>query len=183
MSYRITVSLDEQTKTVLDTLTEERDGSQSEIVRNAIAFYEANIDVATGNAQDELWKYNKALASKDHLLLDRDFMHLFMKTLAEHGALEDFLDEAEQVAAYHVPEYQEDFDSIEELLGWLEFCGFLHYRRIDADSVQLIFHDQHIKQVMSKFTVHVLDGMGYDVTVARDGVTKVVLEIPSMSEQ
>lgn len=183
MSERITVSMDEKTKSVLTSLMDNVEGSQSETVRNALHFYEANIDVANEADQDDLWKYNKALASQDHVLLDRDFMHLFLTTLAKHDALEDFLEEAKQVAAYHVPEYEEDFDSIIDLFDWLEFCGFLQYLRIDDNSVQLIFYDRHIKKVMADFTVNVLRGLGYDVEFARDGVTKVVLEIPDMMNE
>lgn len=182
MSHRVTVSLDERTKTALDDLCETTGDSQSEAVRNALSFYRANIDVATDGDQNELWKYNKALASQDHVLLDRDFMHLFLSTLADHDALEDFLRDAVQVAAYHVPEYREDFSSIADLLDWLEFCGFLRYRRIDDERIQLIFPDRHIKAVMAEFTVNVVEGLGYEVAVARDGVTKVVLEIPDLEQ-
>lgn len=182
MSSRVTVSLDEHTRSALEKLVDETGNSKSEIVRDALKFYETNIGVVSEGDQKDLWKYNKALASQDHVLLDRDFMHLFLSTLADHDALEDFLDEAAQVATYHVPEYHEEFSSIPELFDWLEFCGFLQYRRIDDERVQLIFHDRHIKEAMAAFTVNVLEGLGYDVTVDRDGVTKVVLEIPGMTE-
>lgn len=182
MSNRVTVSLDEQTKAALELLVEETGNSQSEVVRDALTFYEANLGVASNGDQNELWKYNKALASQDHLLLDRDFMHLFLSTLAENDALQQFLEEAGQVATYHVPEYREDFSSVTEILDWLQFCGFLQYRRIGNDRVQLIFHDRHIKEVMSQFTANVLEGLGYDVTIVRDGVTKVALEVPGMTE-
>lgn len=182
MSSRVTVSLDEHTRSALEELVDETGNSKSEIVRDALNFYETNIGVASEGDQNDLWKYNKALTSQDHVLLDRDFMHLFLSTLAEHGALDHFLEEATQVATYHVPEYREDFNSVTELFDWLEFCGFLQYRRIDDERVQLIFHDRHIKAVMAEFTVSVLEGLGYDVTVDRDGVTKVVLEIPGMTE-
>lgn len=182
MSTRVTVSLDEHTRAALEALVDETGNSKSEVVRDALKFYETNIGVASEGDQNDLWKYNKALASQDHVLLDRDFMHLFLSTLAEHGGLDGFLDEAAQVATYHVPEYREDFSSITELFDWLEFCGFLQHRRIDDERVQLIFHDRHIKAVMAEFTVNVLEGLDYDVTVDRDGVTKVVLEIPGMTE-
>lgn len=183
MSGRVTVSMDERARSALDSLVEETGDSKSEVVRDALQFYEANRSIATDGDDKDLRKYNKALASQDHVLLDRDFMHLFLSTLADHDALEDFLAETPQVAAYHVPEYREDFDSIIDLLDWLEFCGFLQYRRIDDEAVQLIFHNRHIKEVMSRFTVNVIEGLDYEVTVSRDGITKVVLEIPEMTDR
>lgn len=182
MSTRVTVSLDDPAQAALETLVEETGASKSELVRKALMFYEANLEVATDGDQNDLWKYNKALASQDHVLLDRDFMHLFLTSLADHDAMEAFLEETPQVAAYHVPEYREDFDTVVDLLDWLEFCGFLQYRRIDDEAVQLIFHNRHIKEVMAEFTVNVLEGLGYEVTIARDGLTKVVLEIPGITE-
>ncbi|MFB6195128.1 MAG: ribbon-helix-helix protein, CopG family [Haloplanus sp.] len=182
MSDRVTVSMDQRARSALDSLVDETGDNRSEVVRDALRFYHANRSIAASGDDNDLRKYNKALASQDHLLLDRDFMHLFLSTLAEHDALEDFLEETPQVAAYHVPEYREDFSSIVDLLDWLRFCGFLRYRQIDDEAVQLIFHNRHIKEVMSTFTVNVIEGLDYEVTVSRDGITKVVLEIPGLED-
>lgn len=183
VSTRVTVSLDEHTRSALEELAGETGNSKSEIVREALKFYEANIGVASDGEQKDLWKYDKALTSQDHILLDRDFMHLFLTTLAENDSLDSFLDEARHVAAYHVPEYREDFNSITQFFDWLEFCGFLKHRRIDDNRTQLIFHNRYIKEVIAEFAVNVLEEMEYDVTIDRDGVTKVVLEIPAMTEK
>lgn len=181
MADRITVSLDEETRAAFDRLGEETAANQSELVRRAIQFYEANLSVAEGDDADTLWRYSKALSGQDHVLLDRDFLHLFLRSVP--AAEEAFQDEVKRVAEYHVPEYDEEFDSVQELLEWLAFCGFLEFKRVGNERVQLIFHDEAVRDVMGTFVVAVLEGLGYDVEVARTGITKVVLVLPALADR
>jgi len=178
MANRITISLDKETLDALDRLGGRTSENQSELVRQAIQFYETNVEVAENNDADKLWRYSRALSGQDHVLLDRDFLHLFLRSIPTDD--ERFETDVEQIAAYHVPEYAEDFESAIELLEWLSFCGFLNYKRIDNNQVQLIFHNEDLKDVMGAFIVSVLDGLGYGPDVVKTGITKLVLEIPSL---
>lgn len=171
---RITISLDADTKRALESLREQTSANQSELVRSAIQFYEANLDVTESDDSDSLWRYSRALSAQDHVLLDRDFFHLFLQHVPNS---ENFESEVERIASYHAPEYNEEFQSPLELLEWLSFCGFLEYKQVDGQSIQLIFHNEDVKDVMGPFTVTAIEEMGHDVTVVRTGITKVVLDI------
>jgi len=179
VTERITISLDTDTKRALEQLHERTSANQSELVRHAIQFYEANLDVTENDDSDSLWRYSRALSAQDHVLLDRDFFHLFLRHVPNS---EEFKSIIEQIASYHVPEYNEEFESPIDLLEWLSFCGFLEYKQVDDQSVQLIFHNEDVKDVMGPFTVTAIEGIGHDVTIARTGITKVVLDISGLDD-
>lgn len=113
MAERITISLDDNTKQALERLRERTSVNQSELVRHAIQFYEANLDVTENEDSDSLWRYSRALSAQDHVLLDRDFFHLFLRHVPNS---EEFKSVIEQIASYHVPEYNEEFESPIDLL-------------------------------------------------------------------
>lgn len=177
MADRITISLDGKSKQALSELRDRTSANQSELVRHAIQFYEANLDVSNNDDSESLWRYSHALSAQDHVLLDRDFFHLFLRHVPNS---EDFEADVEQIASYHVPEYNEEFESPTELLEWLSFCGFLDYKQVDDQSVQLIFHNENVKDVMGPFTVTAIEGIGHDVTIVRTGITKVILNISGL---
>lgn len=177
MAERITISLDSDTQQALEQLHERTSANQSELVRHAIQFYEANLDVTENDDSDSLWRYSRALSAQDHVLLDRDFFHLFLRHVPDSEEFETAID---QIASYHAPEYNEEFDSPIELLEWLSFCGFLEYKQVGDHSIQLIFHNEDVKDVMGPFTVTAIEGLDHDVTIVRTGITKVVLDISNL---
>lgn len=174
MADRITISLDAESREALEELRDRTSANQSELVRHAIQFYEANLDVSENDDSDSLWRYSHALSAQGHVLLDRDFFHLFLRHVPDTDAFEA---DIEQIASYHVPEYDEEFSSPKELLQWLAFCGFLEFKQVGDKSVQLIFHNEDVKDVFGLFTVAAIEGIGHDVTIVRTGITKLVLDI------
>lgn len=174
MADRITISLDPESREALEGLRDRMSANQSEIVRHAIKFYKANLNVSENDDSDILWRYSHSLRAQDHVLLDRDFFHLFLQHVPD---TDTFDADIEQIALYHVPEYNEEFDSPKELLEWLSFCGFLEFKEVDDQNIQLIFQSKDVKDVFGPFTVTAIEGIGHEVTVTRTGITKVVLEI------
>lgn len=174
MADRITISLDTESEQALEALRHQTSTNQSELVRHAIQFYEANIEVSEDDDADMLWRYSYALSAQDHVLLDRDFFHLFLRHVPDSDS---FKSNIEQIASYHVPEYNEEFESPKKLLNWLAFCGFLEYKQLNDQTIQIIFHNKNTKNFMGPFTVTAIEGIGYDVSVASTGISKIVLDI------
>lgn len=173
-SDRLTISLDEESREALETLTEQSDESQSELMRRAVRFYAANYDAARTDSENSLEEYYKMLSGGEHALLDIDFLHLFLSHLIdENGENEALLEDVERVADYHAEEYRERFDTLEELLDWLSLCGFLSVRQTGDDTYHAVFQSPEIRWFMTRFAVQAAENLPFDVHV-EEGVSKVL---------
>lgn len=173
-SDRLTISLDEESRSALEDLTEQSDESQSELMRRAVRFYAANYDAARTNDENSLEEYYKMLSGGEHALLDIDFLHLFLSYLIEeNGENAELLEDIGRVADYHVTEYRERFDSLEGLLEWLSLCGFLTVRQSDANTYHTVFQSPEIRWFMTRFVVRTAENLDFDVEV-EEGVSKVL---------
>lgn len=173
-SDRLTISLDKESRSALEDLTEQSDESQSELMRRAVRFYAANYDAARTNDENSLEEYYKMLSGGEHALLDIDFLHLFLSYLIEeNGENADLLEDIGRVADYHGAEYRERFDSLEGLLDWLSLCGFLTVRQSDANTYHTVFQSPEIRWFMTRFVVQTAENLDFDVEV-EEGVSKVL---------
>lgn len=172
---RVTVSLDDDTSTALETLTERTGDGQSELVRQALTFYAANFEAATTNSGVDLEIYYRLLAGGEHVLLDIDFLHCFLEHIeAETGEPPaDFLDCADRVAEYHVSEYDRRFSNLGELLDWLSFCGFLTVRMTDKNTYHVVFPTESMKWFMLRFIERTSKALDSEIEI-NEGVSKVL---------
>ncbi|MFC6952152.1 ribbon-helix-helix protein, CopG family [Halorubellus litoreus] len=172
---RITVSLDEDAVTALESLTNRTERSQSELVRQALSFYAANFEAATADAGPNLESYHRMLSSGEHVLLDVDFLHCFLDYVenADGDPDPEFVEAADRVAAFHAREYEERFDSLGELLDWLSFCGFLTVRESDGETFHVVFPTASVKWFMTGFVEESTARLPFAVEVD-EGVSKVI---------
>ena len=172
---RVTVSLDDDARAALDSLTARTGKGQSELVRRALAFYAANFEAATADASANLEEYHGMLAGGEHVLLDVDFLHCFLATIeTDADADPDFLDCIDRVSDYHAREYEQRFSDLGELLDWLSFCGFLTVRETDGEGYHVVFPTESVKWFMLRF----IERSATDLPFALDideGVSKVLL--------
>ncbi|ELZ98035.1 CopG family ribbon-helix-helix transcription regulator [Haloferax mucosum ATCC BAA-1512] len=176
VTNRITVSLDDDAETALDSLTRRTDKPQSEVVRNALTFYAANFEAATTEASANLEAYHQMLSSGEHVLLDIDFLHCFLDSVedAEGDPAPAFVEAADRVASFHAHEYEERFDSLDEILDWLSFCGFLTVRASDGDVYHVVFPTESVKWFMTWFIEQSTERLPFDLDV-EEGVSKAIL--------
>lgn len=173
-SDRLTISLDEEARSALETLAEKSDESQSELMRRAIRFYAANYEAAKTDDDKSLEEYYKMLSGGEHALLDIDFLHLFLSYLIdENGSNEELRKDIRRVADYHGEEYRERFDSLDGLLQWLSLCGFLTVRQSDEQTYHAVFQSPEIRWFMTRFIVGTVENLSFDVQV-EEGVSKVL---------
>jgi predicted transcriptional regulator len=172
---RVTVSLDDDASTALETLTNRTENGQSELVRQALTFYAANFEAATADASANLEEYHRMLAGGEHILLDVDFLHCFLEHVeTDSGDPDpDFVECADRVAAYHTSEYDRRFSDLGELLDWLSFCGFLTVRNTEADTYHAVFPTESMKWFMLRFIEHSTTALDFDIEVD-EGVAKVL---------
>lgn len=180
MTDRVTVSLDEDARTALDTLIGETGQGQSEVVRRALSFYAANFEAADGDPSGNLEQYYQMLSSGEHILLDVDFMHCFLDQLYRDDDPDpSFVEAADRVSDYHAREYAERFESVGELLEWLSFCGFLAVRREDDCVYHVVFPSEAIRWFMIRFVERSTTDLPFGLEI-EEGLSKaIVTEKPS----
>ncbi|WP_276273998.1 ribbon-helix-helix protein, CopG family [Haloarcula litorea] len=173
-SDRVTVSLDEESREALESLSEQTDGSRSEVIREAIAFYAANFESARASDSDHLQTYYEMLSTGEHVLLDVDLLHAFLDQVAEPEDRDDeFLETIDRVAEYHAQEYAERFDSLEDVLDWLSVCGFLTVRGADEGSYHVVFPSESLRWFMTRFIRGSVADLDFDVEI-EESVSKVL---------
>lgn len=171
-SDRLTVSLDDDSRAALEDLSDRTDASQSELVRQALTFYANNFEAADMEGSNALEAYHRMLSQGEHVLLDIDFLHCFLRQAMANGDFDpEFRDAIDQIAAYHAEEYSERFDSLEELLEWLALCGFLTVRQSDSGAYHVVFPSENIRWFMSRFIQKCATDLSFDVEV-ETGVAK-----------
>ncbi|SDR39841.1 ribbon-helix-helix protein, CopG family [Natronobacterium texcoconense] len=175
MTRRVTVSLDDDSATALETLLAETGEGQSEVVRRALTFYAANLEAASGKPSENLEQYYKMLSSGEHVLLDIDFLHAFLEHCYAGGDPDpEFVAAADRVSDYHAREYAERFDEVGEILEWLSFCGFLEVR-CEGDGVyHVVFPSEPIRWFMTRFIERSTVDLPAEIEIDQ-GVSKVIV--------
>ncbi|MDQ2074186.1 ribbon-helix-helix protein, CopG family [Haloarcula sp. H-GB4] len=172
---RVTVSLDEETKETLEGLTDRTGESQSQLIREAIAFYAANFDSAHASDSDHLQTYYEMLSTGEHVLLDIDLLHALLRQFTDPDERdEEVLNMIDQVAQYHAQEYAERFDSLEDVLEWLSLCGFLTVRRDEKGSFHVVFPSESVRWLMIRFIRGSIADLPFEIEI-EESVSKVLL--------
>lgn len=183
MTHRVTVSLDDDSKTALETLSAETNKGQSEVIRRALTFYAANSEAASGRPSENLEQYYQMLSSGEHILLDIDFLHAFLEHVYDPNKPDpSFVEAADRVSDYHAREYAERFDKIGEVLEWLSFCGFLGVRHEDSGVYHVVFPSESVRWFMSRFIERSTVDLPVGVEI-EPGVSKAIITEHSATDQ
>ncbi|SDC32840.1 ribbon-helix-helix protein, CopG family [Natrinema hispanicum] len=175
MTQRVTVSLDDDSTTALETLVAETGNGQSEVVRRALTFYAANFEAADGGPSDNLEQYYQMLSSGEHVLLDIDFLHAFLGYCYNGGDPDPaFVEAADRVSDYHAHEYATRFEEVGDLLEWLSFCGFLDVRQEGEGVYHLVFPAEAVRWFMTRFIERSTVELPTEIRLEQ-GVSKVIV--------
>lgn len=183
MADRITASVEKKDRKRINKLVERTNMSQSEIVRQAIRFYEANYEAVSTDSTYALDQYYQMLSSGEHVVLDIDFLHCFLDYVYDSESADDaFLEIADQVSDYHCQEYKDRFDNLGDVLKWLSVCGFLFVRSESKDSYYVTFPSESIRWFMTRFIVRSTADLPFDVEV-ETGISKAIIsEVPASAD-
>jgi Arc/MetJ-type ribon-helix-helix transcriptional regulator len=173
---RVTVSLDDDAKDALDDLVKRTQNGKSAVVRDALEFYAANYDVAASIEKDRnLTDYHQMLSEGEHVLLDIDFFHAFLRNIDLDDPDDGFMESVDRVSEYHAKEYAERFDNIEELLNWLSICGFLSVRNLEGTTYHVVFPSEEMRWFMTRFIRKSTTDLSFEVEV-EESVSKVLIK-------
>lgn len=175
MEDRITVALDQEAKRTLENLEKRGEESKSELVRNAISFYGSNYRAAEEGPKEGLSQYYELVDSGEYVILDVDFLYLFLKYLYREGEhRREFLEAADQVFRYQALAYSKRFDDVEELVDWLALCGLLTAREGDDGAFHLLFPSDEIRRFTTRFIEQTCSQLDADVEI-ESAVSKALI--------
>ena len=176
VSDRITVSLDDETREILDSLVGRTGQGNSELVRQALTFYAANLQAAQADVSIDLEEYHAMLSTGEHALLDIDFLHILLAHIrTDDGEWpEEFVEDIDRVARYHASEYEGRYSELRELLDWLSVCGFLTVRESQANTYHVVFPTEDLKWFMLRFIETSTENLPFEVEI-EEGVSKVLM--------
>jgi len=98
---RITIALDEETAKLLEKMKEGTALSQSELMRQALRFYDENKDILNASAKKSLHMYMDMLLSGEHVILDVDHWLLLLNLIESSPEKEKFWTNCREVARSH----------------------------------------------------------------------------------
>lgn len=175
MVNRITASIDEEDCERINNLVDRSDMTQSEVVRQAIRFYDANYEAASANQTYNLNQYYQMLSTGEHVLLDIDFLHCFLNYIYDGGCADEaFLAMADRVSDYHCQEYQDRFSDLGDVLTWLSVSGFLTVRTEFENSYYIVFPSESVRWFMCRFIDRSTAELPFDIEIDA-GISKAIL--------
>ena len=173
---RVTVSLDDDANDALDDLVKRTQNGKSSVVRDALKFYATNYDVAASiESGGNLTDYHQMLSGGEHVLLDIDFFHAFLRNTDLDDPDDEFMKAVDRVSEYHAKEYAERFNNIGELLDWLSICGFLTVRNFEKDTYHVVFPSKEMRWFMTRFIRRSTTDLPFEVEV-EESVSKVLIK-------
>ena len=165
---RITIAIDDETEEFIKELKDEKEVSQSEIIRRAIRFYHKNRALAEAEVGKKLSGYLDMLLSGEHIILDVDHWILFLKLLESSANKETFWNECKQIARSHAEQLSEKIHTIDDLMERLEICNFFRTTRNAPNDFTLILGSESAKEFVKVFLKEFLSVMGYTAKITEN---------------
>ena len=167
---RVTISFDEKTYRYFESLKNEMDVSQSELIRRAIRFYHDNrgaLDLASGEKMSE---YRELLGDGEHVILDVDHWLLFLKAIEASTNQSDFWNSHRDIARSHAEQLGKKITTPEALLKRLETCNLYKISRSDsaANEYTLLTGSGTQRRFVREFLEETFAGMGFDANIKED---------------
>ncbi len=170
---RVTVALDEESYNIFNSLRDELNISQSELVRRIIKFYSAYRSLESYDSE-KIMIYIEMLAEGEHVILDIDHLITFLRFIESHPDREEFWKIHRDIAKAHAEQFKGK--DVEYVLRRLEACNFFRINRIGKDEWTLILVNEVTKNFVRIFLEEVFRDMGFDFDV-RENLTKLRLKI------
>ena len=148
---RITVSLDEETVELMGKIKEGTALSQSEIMRQALKFYNENKDIIGAIDKEKLQTYRYMLFSGEHVILDVAHWLLLLNLIESSPEKEKFWRDCREVAKSHTEQLKQRVFSAEDILGRLETCNFFRVNKNSDNDFTLVLGSEIPKKFIRVF--------------------------------
>ncbi len=163
-SVRITISLDKDTKNLLEALKKDLKTSRSDVIRKSLHFYSKNRDVLS--QEGKIKSYLEMLPGGEHIILDIDHWQLFLNFIEESKDKEKFWEGHKKVAESHGEQFRSI--PIEKILERLEACNFYTLRKVRDNEFVLIMNFEPTKKFVKTFLEEVFSTLGRKVEIKDD---------------
>jgi Arc/MetJ-type ribon-helix-helix transcriptional regulator len=157
---RLTVNLDEETNRTLEELVQERNISKSQVVREAISYYEVISRDWDHVKHAALQWYARLLASPEHQIFDVDHVDSLLSAVGEPS--EAMIDEWERIGRKHGVEWASQFSDFEQKLRVLEYCNWYSITNISENEYALTTRGPVQAQLMAAFMRGECEELGFD---------------------
>ncbi len=175
---RITIALDDETSDLIEKMKTEMKTSQSELVRQALTFYDRNRDLTDASVRKKLSYYMDMLLTGEHVILDVDHWLLFL-SLAESSTEKDqFWKKHREVARSHAEQLKGKVGSLEELLRRLEACNFFRVTKNSQNDFTLILGSETAKKFVRTFIEEFLSVLNLKTEIT-ENIAKMRVTIKS----
>ena len=135
---RVTIALDEETAKLFRDMRDSLGISQSELMREALKFYNKHKDLFDSIDEDKIYTYVQMLSSGEHVILDIDHWILFLNFIESHPDKEDFWAMHRTVSQAHAEEFRRKKQDAEFVLERLEACNLFKLSKTSETDFTLI---------------------------------------------
>jgi len=167
---RVTISFDEKSFRNFETLRDEMDVSQSELIRRAINYYYENRASLDSQPDERVAEYKDMLENGEHIILDIDHWLLFLKTVEGSSDQSEFWNTHRDIARSHAEQLAKKVTSPEALLKRLETCNLYKISRSDSapNEFTLLTGSGTQRRFVREFLEETFSGMGFDANIKED---------------
>lgn len=169
---RVTISLDGETRTLLEDMKKELKASRSEVVRRSLHFYSENKHLL--GEGDRVKFYIEMLSGGEHVILDIDHWQLFLNFVEGSTEKNEFWEGHRKVAKSHGEEFRDI--PLMDVLERLEACNFYTLRKVSDEEFVLVMNSELTKKFVKTFLEQVFAVLGYTVEI-KDDIAKLRVKV------
>jgi len=180
---RITVALDEDTFTVFKEMQDELKISQSELIREALRFYNKYRVLIESVEDNKMYTHTEMLRVGEHIIVDIDHWILFLKFIESHPEEEKFWELNKSIYEAHAEQFGQQGYSIEDVLRRLEACNYFTVNQMSENDYTLILGSDVLKKFLKTLLEETLKGMGFTVNIKEDFAKLRVKVLPDLPRE
>lgn len=165
---RVTISLDEPTNQIFESLKKELRVSQSELIRRAIRFFYENRASAGSVDREKAREYADMLADGEHVILDVDHWLLFLKTIEGSPNQAEFWNTHRDIARSHAEQLGRKVTTPQALLMRLEACNLFKLSQAGDNEYTLMTGPGTQRRFIRELLEEIFAGMGFSAVIKED---------------
>lgn len=165
---RVTIALDEETTNLLRDMKDDLRISQSELMREALKFYNRHKALFDSIDEEKIYTYVEMLSAGEHVILDIDHWILFLNLIESHPHKDEFWAMHRSVSQSHAEEFRrKNYDPV-VVLNRLEACNlFKMSKTSETDFTLLLGYDVPKKFVKTELE-DIFSKMGIRAEIKED---------------
>jgi len=165
---RITVAMDEELFKMLKAIRGELGISQSELVREALKFYNKYRLLIESLEDKKMYTHAEMLRVGEHIIVDIDHWILFLKFIETHPEKEKFWELNKPIYEAHAEQFKHQRYSVEDVLKRLEACNYFILNQVSKTDYTLVLSSDVLMKFIKTLLEQTLSGMSFKVNIKED---------------